>query len=607
MIINPCIFLSIASYFYLMLIIIVYFSKKSMYTLENKIYKIILFLSFFCLTFEISSALLTAPYLLNIKIILKKLFMCSLLTWGLFFILYNFSISKNIQSISEIFKHNVFIILLLIVHFCTIVAIFVFDLKLNYNENGVLLNSYGYGQNIFSITLLGYAFIIFIILVKNYKNLKSKSYYPSIVFVILMIITGVIQSLFPSLVLANFVMSFIVILMYFTIENPDLQMLKEFHKAKEQAEESNREKTNFLFNISNEIKKPINNIIYTSENAINKQEISDIKNDLRAIKGDSNNLLSYVNNVLDISDEEIRQIEIKGSKYNSKRLFEIISKKYEPTLNKIEYRFKYDNSTPEYLYGDSMRIKQIVNILLENAREYTKQGYIELSVNSIVKNEICRLVITVEDSGTGMDTETIKHLFDKDKIYDDKLLKEIDDTKNNLSILKSIVNLMNGSVLVESTIGSGSKFTVILDQKISTEKTKIEEKVEEYEEMYEKDKKIILVTDNKEISTKIQKILKKQPYKLEIVTLGQTCLEQIRKGTEYDLIIIDEEIPKLNYEDTLNKIKETKCYKKPVLLITSNQIFGSKEMYQEKGFKDTIYKPIKKEELIHEIEEYINE
>lgn len=582
-----------------LLILITFFCSKRLRSNETEIYvKLIIVntLESFVACLIVLTALTINSY--KLLEILDKIDYILILTWIWLLFSYSFTLISNKKFILKLTLFiNIIISILMI--FTEVIVI---------NSNGIM-NSTGISNYILTFAVAFYIILLVIcVIIGVFKtNNDLKKYIPMSALVIFIIGMFIIRVIRPEIVLLSFIISFVDLIMHNTIENPDLQMLKEFHKAKEQAEESNREKTNFLFNISNEIKKPINNIIYTSENAINKQEISDIKNDLRAIKGDSNNLLSYVNNVLDISDEEIRQIEIKGSKYNSKRLFEIISKKYEPTLNKIEYRFKYDNSTPEYLYGDSMRIKQIVNILLENAREYTKQGYIELSVNSIVKNEICRLVITVEDSGTGMDTETIKHLFDKDKIYDDKLLKEIDDTKNNLSILKSIVNLMNGSVLVESTIGSGSKFTVILDQKISTEKTKIEEKVEEYEKMYEKDKKIILVTDNKEISTKIQKILKKQPYKLEIVTLGQTCLEQIRSGTEYDLIIIDEEIPKLNYEDTLNKIKETKCYKKPVLLITSNQIFGSKEMYQEKGFKDTIYKPIKKEELIHEIEEYINE
>ena len=442
-------------------------------------------------------------------------------------------------------------------------------------------------------------------MIKNFKNIKNKKYLPMFAYMTIGIVVIIIQGSNPSILLMTSMESFIVFLMYFTIENPDLQMLKEFHKARELAEESNKEKTEFLFNISNQIKTPINKIIETSEKALNENDVVEIKNDVRTIKGKSNSLLNLVNNVLDISDEEIRQIEIRGNKYNIKRLFETINKKYEKNI-KVEYRFKYDNSIPEYLYGDSMRIKQIMNILLENAIEYTNVGYIETSVNSIIKNNICRLVITVEDSGIGMETEKIKHLFDKEKIYENELLKEIDDTKNNLSMLKSIVNLMNGNVLVESNIGVGSKFTIIIDQKIIEEKTKIIKTVEEYEEMYEQNKKIIIVTDREEISKKIKKILKKESYEIEEVTLGQTCLERMRKGIEYDLIMIDEEIPKLSSEDTMKKIKDTKCYKKPVILITKNKGFGSREMYQEKGFKDIIIEPIKKEEVINIVKEYID-
>ena len=124
---------------------------------------------------------------------------------------------------------------------------------------------------------------------------------------------------------------------------------------------------------------------------------------------------------------------------------------------KIECRFHFDKSIPEYLYGDSVRIKQIMGILLDNALRYTNDGFIEINVNSIIKYDICRLIITVDDSGQGISPEKINQLFDKEKIYSDKLLKNIDDTKSNLGVLKSIVNLMNGNVIVNSEIGKERK------------------------------------------------------------------------------------------------------------------------------------------------------
>ncbi len=585
----------IMSLIYMISLIAIFFSKERINSIEHKIFKVIAVVNLIGLVTEICCYI---SGLLDIKSsLLVKLYLIYLISFVSLFTVYLVYISRKNKSV----KNKNIINLIYYIFGSIIILILPINLV---NQNGFI---YANGPTVTMSYVLITIYIVtwYIIIFKNIKFIINKKYLPLLFFLIIGTITMIIQGIHPELLLMTSMESFIVFLMYHTIENPDLQMLKEFHKARELAEESNKEKTEFLFNISNQIKTPINKIIETSEKALNKNDVIEIKNDVRTIKGNSNNLLNLVNNVLDISDEEIRQIEIRGNKYNIKRLFETINKKYEKII-KVEYRFKYDNSIPEYLYGDSMRIKQIMNILLENAIEYTKEGYIETSVNSIIKNNICRLVITVEDSGKGMDTEEIKHLFDKEKIYEDEVLKEIDDTKNNLSMLKAIVNLMNGNVLVESNIGVGSKFTVIIDQKVLEEKTKIIKTVEEYEEMYEQNKKIIIVTDREEISKKINKILRKEPYEIEIVTLGQTCLERMRKGIEYDLIIIDESIPKLSSEDTLNKIKDTKCYKKPVILITKNKEFGSREMYQEKGFKDIIIEPIKKEEVINIVKEYID-
>ena len=602
---NASILLLIASLFYLTVIIILYFSKERIKLLENKVFSIILIVDFIGILLDIIGiyAHLNLPSNSIFRYLIVEFYYIYLLLYMMLFTLYTIFTAYSAKKIltSKLKDKIILIFFIVLIIFSFISYILPFDY---YNSDNYV---YVYGLNSYFVYLVSAVciFISLIYIIKYSKYLTKKKTIPFIMLICIGVPVVLIQYIHPYLLLVTSLLTAITILMYFTIENPDLQMLREFHKARELAEESNKEKTEFLFNISNQIKTPINKIIETSEKALSENDVIEIKNDVRTIKGKSNSLLNLVNNVLDISDEEMRQIEIRGSKYNVKRLFEIINKKYEK-ITKVEYRFKYDNSIPEYLYGDSMRIRQIMNILLENAVEYTNVGYIETGVNCIIKNNICRLVITVEDSGIGMETEEIKHLFDKEKIYENELLKEIDDTKNNLSMLKSIVNLMNGNVLVESNIGVGSKFTIIIDQKIIEEKTKIIKTVEEYEEMYEQNKKIIIVTDREEISKKIKKILKKESYEIEEVTLGQTCLERMRKGNEYDLIIIDEEIPKLSSEDTMKKIKDTKCYKKPVILITKNKGFGSREMYQEKGFKDIIIEPIKKEEVINIVKEYID-
>ena len=166
---------------------------------------------------------------------------------------------------------------------------------------------------------------------------------------------------------------------------------------------------------------------------------------------------------------------------------------------------------------------------------------------------------------------------------------------------------MNGNILVNSEMGKGSKFTVIIDQKIKEEKTKIIETVEQYEEIYENKERILLVINHKELSKKINKMFKKDTYEIEEVTGGQACLEKIRKNEKFDLIIMEEDLEKLSSEDTLIKLKDTSGYKIPVILISNNKGFGAKEMYQEKGFKDVLFLPLKKEEVLKQVEEYIKD
>ena len=598
--------LLICSLFYLLLISIVYFKRKRINLIENKIYNIIIFVSIIGILLDICGIYcnINLPSDNIIRYIVVKLYFIYLLAYITVFTLYIVVSGATAKKKNQLLRKiiTVFILLFLLL---TIISI---KLPFEYYNDGEIIYVYGMNSNfLYAITGIFLVFSIVYIIISS-KQLEKNKYIPLLVLILLGIPVATCQLMNPELLLVTSLYAAVTILMYFTIENPDLQMLREFHKQRELANESNQEKTSFLFNMSNQIKEPILAISNISGEALLEDNMEEVKDDLRRIKFSSNELLQLVNDVLDISDIEKRKIGIRGSKYNVYHLFEVLNKNFSKNVNKkIEYRFHFDKSIPEYLYGDSIRIKQVMNILLENALEYTNEGFIEVNVNSVIKHDVCRLIITVEDSGIGMSADEIKHLFDKEKIYSDELLKEVDDTKNNLGVLKSIVSLMNGNILVNSEIGKGSKFTIIIDQKIKEEKTKVIETVEQYEEMYENKEKILLVINHKELSKKINKMFKKDTYEIEEVTGGQACLEKIRKNEKFDLIIMEEDLEKLSSEDTLIKLKDTSGYKIPVILISNNKGFGAKEMYQEKGFKDVLFLPLKKEEVLKQVEEYIKD
>ena len=593
----------------IILLTIVYFTKTTFKSEENIIYGWLIITSFIGQILHILSyiTIYNMEYVPLINSIVTKSYLIYLIVWiSLLFVYicivtYKYSKEKGIKN--KIKKIGLYTFLIDV-----IVMTLLLMLPTYCYRDGSVVYTYGPSVNLIYLISIMYITISILMFITHFKLIIKeglKKYIPLFAFVLIGSLVMIIQYVNPSLLLITSCETFITFLMYFTIENPDLQMLKEFHKAREFADEINKEKTDFLFNVSNEIKNPIKNINLLSKNMLSYSE--NTQEDALKINKLSSYLVQIINNILDITDLELRKIDIQGTKYNVYNLFQSVNKQFESKLNdEIKYNFKYDNCIPEYLYGDSIRIKQIMNILLDNSKTYTKNGFINVTVNSIIKHDICRLIIMVEDSGIGMTLEEQEHLFDKQKIYSDVELKIIDDNQNNLGIAKSLINLMNGSIMVNSEYGKGTTFTIVIDQEIpKEEKSKQIEVIEKYEEIYVNNDKILLVINNQDLSKKVNKLLKKYSIDIAEVTGGQACLERLRNKEKYNVILIEEELEKLSCEDTLNKIKDTPGYKIPVIIMTKNKEFGSKERYLEKGFKDIIYLPIEKEKFNEILNQYI--
>lgn len=586
----------ICSLFYIVVIAVQYFLKKHLNLVENKIYGSMIIIAIIGIILDLIGIYshLNLPETSVFRYIIVELYYIYLLAYVMLFSLYimvSILNSKNYKNKIKIYV-NCYVCIFVLLSIVSIIMPF------DYYNNGNIVYVYGMNSIFLYALSFSFLFISIIAIFKNVKYLTNIKYLPMLMLILLGIPVVMIQMLMPEFLIVTSLLSGITCLMYFTLENPDMKMLEEFHKQRELANESNEKKTSFLFNMTNSIKTPIEKISINSEEALLKNDLSEVKNDLRNIKKESNELLSMVNNVLDISDIEKRKISIKGSRYHAYNLFISINKSFRQILDeKIEYAFNYDKSIPEYLYGDSIRLKQIMNILLENASKYTKSGYIEVDVNAINKNDICRLIITIEDTGIGMSNEELENIFDKSKIYSDEVLKIVDDTKNNLGVAKSLVDLMNGNITVKSVLGIGTKFTITIDQKIEAEKTEIEETVEQYEEMYENKKRTILVFNDGKLSKNLKKYLKKYDLDITEVKGGQECLELARKNKKYDLVIIEENLEKLSSEDTVKKLKDTNSYKARVVIVTDKKEIGIKERMQEIGFDDCIFKPFKKDQI----------
>ncbi len=603
------IFFSIISLFYCLLIIFIYFSKKRIGSKENKIYGILLITTLIGLLIEIFPAtyairaLLTEHY--DWSILILKLILVYFIIWISIFTYYISLISlKNEEKKYHQFLQKEKLILILA---SVINILFIYILPLDATNNHGAACTYGMAANyvyLYSAILIIYWFIL---LFKNMKNILDKKYYPIFTFIGLGIIVMAIQYKYPELTLMISMQAFVVCLMYFTIENPDVQMLRELYKSKELVENSNNEKSMFLFKVTKRLKEPLKEMNRLSKEALMEDNVETIKNNLQEIKYTSNDTLALVNDVLDISELENRKISISNHKYQPSNLLKSLANITKSQLKEkpIELRFNYDQTIPTNLVGDSLRIKQILMTLLENAVKHTKEGFIEFNVNTIIKHEICRLVIVIEDSGKGIGVDQLNCLFNKPKTNNLEN-REIDDSMKNLAFVKTLIDLIGGTITVNSELEKGTKFTVVIDQKIPFEKeTKITKAVKQYQNLYVNKDRILIVTADEKISKKLSTILKKFHLEYEVISTGQECLQKIRSEEKYNVIIMDESLPKLSSVHTFEKLKTIPNYDIPVILMIQNRDIETKDTYINIGFSDTINKTINKEEIKQILKKYI--
>jgi signal transduction histidine kinase len=257
-------------------------------------------------------------------------------------------------------------------------------------------------------------------------------------------------------------------MMYHTIENPDMKLVNELTLAKDQAEKANHAKSDFLASMSHELKTPLNSIIGLTDVMSDCYDIDEIHTDLKDISSSSRKLLELVDGILTINTLDSNDIQIINSEYSFKSIIDDLDNSVSLRIGDkpIEFRKKISSDLPNTLYGDKDKVKTIINHLVSNAIKYTNEGVVELSIDSIVIKDKCNLRITVTDTGVGIKEEDLANIFDKFYRSEENKDSDISGTGLGLSITKSIVDLMEGKITVNSTVGVGTTFTVTLSQKV---------------------------------------------------------------------------------------------------------------------------------------------
>ena len=597
------ILLPICSCIFSALLVIIYFSKERINLLENKIYSKMLLLSLvdgIFVTMVQGMALdgVSNSELLMISIINKLDFVALMYYTGCIFY---YTLLVTISD-DKFYKKTAYYIMN-IINLIAIILIIFTGIQVIRNGNNYSITG---TASIVTYLVCGIHLFCSIITVLFFRKKRDIRHIPIYAIIVIIGILFVLFRLNPYLIVISITLTLINYLMYFTIENPDVKMLKEMELAKTDAEKANRAKSDFLSSMSHEIRTPLNAIVGFSECIKISNSLDEAKDNANDIITASNTLLEIVNGILDISKIESGKLEIVNSKYESKKLLNDVATLIKPKMNEkaLDFQISISEDIPEVLYGDYANLKKIITNLLSNAAKYTDSGFVKYDVKCINNNKTTRLIISVEDSGRGIKKENIDKLFTKFQRLDEDRNTTIEGTGLGLAITKQLVELMGGKIVVRSDYKKGSKFTVIIDQKIENEPIKKEEKKKQTK-LDLKGKKILIVDDNTLNLKVAAKFLEIYDPEVETAESGFACLEKV-KDNNYDLILLDDMMPKMSGVETLKKLKENEDFKTPVVVLTANAISGMKEKYLNEGFDDYLAKPINKEELKNILEKVLN-
>lgn len=388
----------------------------------------------------------------------------------------------------------------------------------------------------------------------------------------------------------------------------------------EEIVEANKAKSRFLANMSHEIRTPINGIMGMNHMILKECKDESIREFADNIDSSSRLLLSIVNDILDISKIESGKMDIIPTQY---QLLSLINDCYNLSKVKLENKpvdleIHVNEKLPSQLYGDEIRIKQVVNNILSNSVKYTKEGKICFGVDfEPITDKMLQLVISIEDTGIGIKEEDLEKLFEAFTRIEEKRNRNIQGTGLGLRLTKNLVELMEGMITVESTYGKGTRFTVKIPQKVMNSNP-----VGDFSQAYGKaqvssHKDIIsfiapqakiLIVDDVEMNLKVIKgILKETKMQIDTAGSGVECLEYMKKN-QYHMVFLDHMMPEMDGVETLNKLhalEKTLNQNTPVIMLTANAIVGAKNEYLEAGFTDYLSKPVQEIKLMKMLIKYL--
>lgn len=583
-------------------IMILYFSVKRISTRSHKVYSALLIVSVLYLIFDRVTVytvnhIETVPALWNQ--IMHRCFLMSLV--ACIYLIYRYVLLMIFRERPT--RRGSFVLLIL----STIAA---GGLPLYYRITEKGNYSYGPAAYVTYVTVAVYTGMLMYSLIRNYKEMEKKKREIILLTVIFQVAVSIYQAVFPLSLISCLGITLVNLGFFLTVESPDVHLIEQLKEEKELADGANRAKSTFLASMSHEIRTPIHAVMGMSEMILRESKEEETLSYAGDIHSAAGSLLNIVNDILDFSKIESGRMEILSVSYQLSSLIHDIYLLIADRAEKkgLMLQIHVDEALPSTLYGDDIRLKQIVINLLTNAVKYTESGSVTLNITGTVQNETCELLVQVKDTGIGIREEDIRKLFQVFERIEEKRNRTIEGTGLGINITQQLLTLMGSTLQVESVYGEGSCFSFRLKQKVIQgepignleERLQNEKRQEVHRAGFRAPDVHVLVTDDIEMNRRVFRgLLKQTEIRVAEAASGQESLTKAREE-KYDLIFMDNMMPDMDGIETMRRLKADvrgKNTKTPIIMLTANAIAGAKEEYERAGFDGYLSKPIDPKKL----------
>ena len=587
--------LPIFSLFLLVLLQSVFYSKRRVESSETGIYKYLMLISNFNIVFNIIGIYI--GYNSGNMPVLKFLNHLDLplyYWWASLLFLYFISIDlRNKKKLSRVKK----------IVFCINILFTILTVFLPFKVVASSTEGYAIGLCVNFVYSICAVYILLSLIESVRITLKgyTKKAVPMFALICLGIIAAITQKNIPNLIVIPSIIVYIELIMFFTIENPDLKILEEYNKNKELVETSLEEKSNILFKITEDVRTPVKKIRLYSENALQSEKLEDAKDNISKISQISSYLISNIDDVLSISQIDKKNIKVYETSYDIYNLFSQIIYIVKSKLDKsVIFNYSISNTIPPKLNGDSSKLKQILcSLITNNSKE---NNTVDLDISYIIKNDVCRLIITLTNSKLNMSLDEINKILSSNVEMDDEKLADLENIYIDYYMIKKMLDLLNGTFLIKND-EYGTTFTVILNQLIENNDSK-NSAFKLAKEISNK-KKILLLDDNYKELSNISSELKKNNFEVSSVMYAEDAIDKLISGEEYNIFLIDDEMIGINAVSLIKKIDELKLNNLVSVVMLDKSKESIKNHYvDDYSFADYLLKDEYKEEIKRLKEKY---